>query len=744
LSSGAVTPPIVRVAVDRPLPAPLDYLPPAGHVGAIAAGSRVRVPFGRQQLIGMVVGQAATSSVAPAKLRTITSLLDTEPLLDAGLIELLGRAADYYHHPLAELIDAALPRRLRDGAPLQALDEYLQLTAAGVAAGAAGEPRRAPRQRAVLAALHAAGGDCAVAELATLGPGWRAAAAELARRGWLLTQWRAPAPGADPETAALPAPVAPPPSPAQALAIEAIEAAHGRFECFVLQGLPGSGKTEVYLRCAAAALARGGAVLVLVPEIGLTPQLLGRFRDRLAVPIAVLHSGLSDAERLAAWREARSGRARIVIGTRSAVFAPVQNLQLLIVDEEHDGSFKQQEGGCPYSARDLAVWRAQQLGAPVVLGSATPSLETLHNAAQDKYRRLELPRREDQAPPPTLALIDLRAQAMRAGVSGAVLQGLERHLATDGQVLIYLNRRGYAPTLLCTSCGWIAPCGQCDARLTVHQNAGQLRCHYCGHEQALPAHCPRCGFAVKPVGQGTERVAETLRELFPQQTLVRLDRDVARRSADVDAVFEAVLSGAARILVGTQMVTKGHHFPGVTLVVVLNADQGLFSTDFRAAERLAQTIVQVAGRAGRAARPGEVLIQTDYPDHPLLQQLLAGGYAAFAAGALAERQAAGWPPFSRLALLRASARTPRAALDFLQAARTAAAAAADAAEVRILGPVAATMARRAGRYHAQLLLESTGRGALHRLLSQWRPQLGELPGARSVRFSLDVDPLDTQ
>jgi primosomal protein N' (replication factor Y) (superfamily II helicase) len=727
--------------VDRPLPAPLDYLPPAGHVGAIAAGSRVQVPFGRQQLIGMVVGHAATSSLAADKLKPITSLLDTEPLLDAGLIELLDRAADYYHHPLAELIDAALPRRLREGAPVEALEEYLQLTAAGVAAVAAGEPRRAQRQRAVLTALHAAGGDLPVTELAAQGAGWRAAATQLARHGWLQSHWRTLAPVANPETAAGSVPLAPPPSPAQALAIEAIDAAHGRFDCFVLQGLPGSGKTEVYLRCAAAALARGGAVLVLVPEIGLTPQLVGRFRDRLAVPIAVLHSGLSDAERLTAWREARSGRARIVIGTRSAVFAPVQNMQLLIVDEEHDSSFKQQEGGCPYSARDLAVWRAQQQNAPVVLGSATPSLETLHNADLEKYRLLQLPRREDQAPPPTLALIDLRTQAMRAGLSGAVLQGIERHLGTDGQVLVYLNRRGYAPTFLCTSCGWIAPCGQCDARLTVHQNAGQLRCHYCGHEQALPACCPRCGFAVKPVGQGTERVAETLRELFPQHPLVRLDRDVARSGADVDAVFQAVLSGAARILVGTQMLTKGHHFPGVTLVVVLNADQGLFSTDFRAAERLAQTIVQVAGRAGRAARPGEVLIQTDYPDHPLLQQLLAGGYAAFAASALAEREAASWPPFSKLALLRASSRAPHAALDFLQAARTAAGA-PDA--VRILGPVAATMARRAGRYHAQLLLESTGRGALHRLLDQWRPLLGELPGARNVRFGLDVDPLDTQ
>ncbi|MDE2220995.1 MAG: primosomal protein N', partial [Gammaproteobacteria bacterium] len=530
-------------------------------------------------------------------------------------------------------------------------------------------------------------------------------------------------------------------SAAQADAVAAIEAAAGGYRSFLLQGATGSGKTEVYLRLVLRTLERGAGALVLVPEIGLTPQLLARFRARLAVPIAVLHSGLSDGERLQAWRAARAGVARVLIGTRSAVFAPVQRLGLVVVDEEHDSSYKQQEGGCRYSARDLAVRRAQQAGVPVVLGSATPALESLHNVRLGRYRQLLLPRRADQAAAPRIALVDLRAHAVHAGLAGPVTQAIERHLASDGQVLVYLNRRGYAPTLLCTSCGWIAPCSECDARLTVHRGAAQLRCHYCGAAQPLPTRCGRCGFAVRPVGQGTERIAETLAAMFPNAPLARLDRDTVHSAADVEAVMHSLLEGSARILVGTQMVTKGHHFPGVSLVAVINADQGLFSADYRAAERLAQTIVQVAGRAGRGARAGEVLIQTEYPEHPLLQSLLHAGYEGFAAGALEERAAAHWPPFGRLALLRASGRTATAALDFLRQARECAGARPSA---RLLGPVPAAMARRAGRHHAQLLAEHPGRGGLHRFLERWLPLVEQLPAARRVRWALDVDPLDIQ
>jgi primosomal protein N' (replication factor Y) len=571
-------------------------------------------------------------------------------------------------------------------------------------------------------------------------PNWRPVAQALRTRGWLQFEQQAMVPAGS-VAANAGSETGPALTAEQAQAVAAISAQPATFTPFLLQGATGSGKTEVYLRAVAAVLARSDNALVLVPEIALTPQLVARFRARFAVPLAVLHSGLTDTERLAAWRVAQTGVARIVIGTRSAVFAPLPRLGLVIVDEEHDSSYKQQEGGCRYSARDLAVRRAQQARVPVVLGSATPSLETLHNVATGRYQRLLLPRRADQAGAARIALIDLRSQVMHTGISTAVTQAMQRHLDQAGQVLVFINRRGYAPTLLCTACGWIAPCHSCDARMTVHSAAGRLRCHICGADEALPARCPRCGFDVKPVGQGTERVEEALAALFPQYPLVRLDRDTARKASDVETVMQAVLDGHARILVGTQMVTKGHHFPDVTLVVVLNADQGLFSTDFRASERLAQTIVQVAGRAGRATRPGEVLLQTEYPEHPLLQSLLAGGYEGFAAAALAERAHAQWPPFGRMTLLRASARAAAQATDFLVAARRAA---GRPEGVRLLGPVNAAMARRAGRHHAQLLLESTGRGALHRFLDAWLPCIERLPAARRVRWALDVDPLETQ
>ena len=738
----STSPEVLKIAVDCPLRTLLDYLPPKGRAaGELSPGMRVRVPMGRREAIGVVISQAAQSQLASGRLRAVIEALDDEPLLEPGLLDLLLWTASYYHHPPGEVICAALPAALRSGATARAQHSWLQLTAAGHEALLAGEPRRAPRQRELLQRLAADPAGLRTVQLDADAAGWRESARALQRRGWIAIEERNMA--ASPPLATAPTrwPRGPELSPEQSRAVNDIDAEAGHFSAFVLQGATGSGKTEVYLRLVVRALERGQSALVLVPEIGLTPQLLARFRERLPVPMAVLHSALKDGERLAAWRAARAGEARVVIGTRSAVFAPLQNLGLIVIDEEHDSSYKQHEGGCRYSARDVAVRRAQQAAVPVVLGSATPSLETLQNVQQGRYRQLPLPRRADQAAAPSVALIDLRAHAVHAGLAGPVIQAIGRHLAGDGQVLVYLNRRGYAPTLLCTSCGWIAPCTECDARLTVHQGAAQLRCHYCGAAQPLPQRCARCGFAVRPVGQGTERVAETLAELFPTAAQVRLDRDTVRSAAYIDAVMHSLLEGRARILVGTQMVTKGHHFPGVTLVAVLNADQGLFSTDFRAAERLAQTIVQVAGRAGRGERAGEVLIQTAYPDHPLLQSLLSGGYESFAADALLERASARWPPFSRLALLRASALSAAQALDFLNAARECAGA---QPEARLLGPVSASMARRAGRHHAQLLIEHAGRGGLHRFLERWLPEVERLPAARRVRWALDVDPLDIQ
>ena len=729
---------IFRVALDTPLRRLFDYLPPAGAPDAAPAqiGARVRVSFGPRRLVGVVTQVSDTSEVPVARLKPILEVLDARPVLDEAGLALLEWAAQYYHHPIGEVLSSALPKALRLGAPAVASVERWVLTDAGTAAIAAGEPRRAPKQRALLGLLmeHK---DAAPGLLDARASGWREPARALTARGFIAS---IEVPVGNEATTARVRKPGPELSAEQSAAVEAIAASLTGFSAFVLHGITGSGKTEVYLQLIEQVLGAGRRALVLVPEIGLTPQLLERFRARFEAPMAVLHSRLTDHERLIAWRDAFSGQARIVLGTRSAVFAPVPDLGLIVVDEEHDASFKQHEGGFRYSARDLSVVRARHAGVPVVLGSATPALETLHNVAPGRYTLLKLERRAAQAQPPMLKLVDLRSSAQRGGISTPAVLAIERHLADDGQVLVFLNRRGYAPTLLCTACGWTAPCSECDARLTVHLSAGRLRCHHCGADAALPSRCPVCGFAVKSVGQGTERIEETLGTLFPAATIVRLDRDVVRKRGDMEGVMQRMSSGEARILVGTQMVTKGHDFPNVTLVVVLNADQGLFSTDFRAPERLAQTIVQVAGRAGRGSKPGEVLIQTEFPDHPLLTNLLTGGYDGFAHAALEERSQAAWPPFSRLAALRNSAGTPAAALAFLTEARSLATRLPRG--VRLLGPVPAAMAKRAGRYHAQLLVESRERTCLHEFLDDWLPHVEQLKSARAVRWSLDVDPIE--
>jgi len=731
---------VFRVALDVPLARLFDYRAPEKPHAELQAGVRVRVPFGRQRQVGIVLEAAASSELPPERLRSIAEVLDERPVLTPSAIELLRWAADYYHHPIGEVLAAALPKPLRLGAAADARQRRWVATPAGQEASARGEPRRAPKQRRLLAYLLEQGGateDVLTAQVS----GWRQTARLLAGRGWLTCTEISAVTGQEGSCpSARVRAQGPTLRDEQRAAVDLVTAALGHFGAFLLHGVTGSGKTEVYLRLVERVLEQGRSALVLIPEIGLTPQLLGRFRDRFHVPMAVLHSALTDHERLLAWREAFAGRARLVLGTRSAVFAPVADLGIIIVDEEHDASFKQHDGGFRYSARDLAVVRAQRADVPVLLGSATPALETLHNVATGRYTRLTLQHRAGDAQPPSIGLVDLRTNAMHAGLSTPTIQAIERHLKDGGQVLVYLNRRGYAPTLLCTACGWMAPCNDCDARLTVHLSAQQLRCHHCGAAAKLPPRCPQCGFKVKPVGQGTEQIEETLAQLFPAVSVARLDRDAARRRGDVEKVVQRVSSGEARILVGTQMITKGHDFPNMTLVVVLNADQGLFSADFRAPERLAQTLIQVAGRAGRGTRPGEVLIQTDFPANPLLRSLLAHGYDGFAQAALAERAEACWPPFSRLAAVRDSALNAQAALEFLtDAAKLATGVAAD---VRLLGPVPAVVAKRAGRYHAQLLIESVDRSRLHHFLDAWLPQVQGLPSARKVRWALDVDPIE--
>jgi primosomal protein N' (replication factor Y) (superfamily II helicase) len=725
-----------QVALDTPLRRLFDYLLPTADAAlAVQPGMRVRVPFGRQQLVGVVVALSNQTDIVANKLRSVIDVLDAQPLFNAGDLALLDWAANYYHHPIGQVFAAALPRLLREGHDGLRREQVWRLTAAGRAALVNPALRRAPKQRLVLETLAGSTETSSVA-LDKVLTDWRSAARSLLEKAWIESEHRdayAANNVADVSVLGL-EPVL---TNAQATAVQQLlTASTGGY---LLDGVTGSGKTEVYLRTIAAVLGRGASVLVLCPEIGLTPQLLQRFEQRFDAPIAALHSGLTDTERARAWVSAARGQARIVIGTRSAVFTPIPRLGLIVIDEEHDASYKQQEGGFRYSARDLALLRGAQEKVPVILGSATPSLESLQNVVTQRLTHICLPERAGSAQPPRLVLVDMRAHAVHKGIAMPLLQTMQRHLEAGAQVLLYLNRRGYAPSLVCQSCSWSAPCRSCDARLTVHQRSDRLACHHCGAEEVRPERCPRCGYEVHALGHGTERVEETLAERFPQYPIERFDRDSLRQQQELEAAIDRVNSGAARILVGTQMLTKGHHFPDVSLVGVLNADQSLFSTDFRAAERLAQTIVQVAGRAGRAERAGEVMIQSHYPDHPLLTQLLQEGYAGFAKSCLVERADAHWPPFARLAVLRASATTAAGVMNFLQAA---AALPNDDPCVVLRSPMPSTMHRRADRYHAQMVIESLDRMRLQKFLGRWVQEVEGLGMSHGLRWALDVDPLE--
>ena len=671
---------VYQVALPLPLPQLFDYLPPPGtSADAAAIGGRIRVPLGRREAVGVIAGLSAAED--PAVLRAAEALLDPQPLFHGELLASLQWLARYLHAPLGEVLATALPSRLRAGGELPA-------------PGARGRRRRAD-----------AGSEAAT-------------------------------------------PAAPPvPNDAQQAAIdEVLAAARTGYAALLLDGVTGSGKTEIYLHAIVDCLARGRQALVLVPEIGLTPQLLARFQARLGVPVHAMHSGLGDAERARTWAAAWRGEARVIVGTRSAVFTPLPEAGLLIVDEEHDGSFKQFDG-IRYHARDFALVRAKALEVPVVLGSATPSLESLHNAALGRYRHLRLPRRAGAARAPNVRVLDVRKRPLEAGLSRELLAAIRAAVDAGGQVLVFRNRRGYAPVLLCHDCGWSAHCRRCGnddgkgAAMTVHGAGRRLQCHHCGARQSPPQACPDCGgLALQPQGVGTERLEELLAREFEDVPVLRVDSASTRRR-DALATMLADLGEKPGILVGTQMLAKGHDLPRLTLVAVVGIDEGLFSADFRAGEKLAQLLVQVAGRAGRAERAGEVWLQTHHPEHPLLQLLVQGGYHAFAEAELAEREAAGFPPFAHLALLRAEAKHVDPPMRFLLGAK-ARLREAGAAGVALDGPLPAPMPRRAGFQRAQLLLSCATRPPLHAALEAALPGIRELPDARRVRWSLDVDPVD--
>jgi primosomal protein N' (replication factor Y) (superfamily II helicase) len=745
----------VRVALDHPLPTLFDYRCDAAEPPR--PGTLVSVPFGRRQVVGLVCEVTAHSDVPVDKLRAVDSICDACPPLSSEWLALAAFAADYYQRGLGEVALPALPQALRDPsrwARLLAPQERYSLLPAGRAVLPDALPARASALRRLAQALIEAEA-LLVTDARVIHPKAVATLDAWQAEGWVaLEVTEAAALGArlvSDEAQHAASPTLPTLTDEQAAAVEAIRDANG-FASFLLHGVTGSGKTEVYLRALAAILtARPDAqALVLVPEINLTPQFEAAFRARFAAldgtSIVTLHSGLAEGERARNWFAAHSGRARIVLGTRLAVLASLPKLAIIVVDEEHDPAYKQQEG-LRYSARDLAIWRAKQLGLPVVLGSATPSLESWWQADQGRYTRLTLSRRAvAEAVLPTVKLIDLeeerrRGRASVEGLSGPLIAALKTRLEKGEQSLVFLNRRGYAPQLACDACGWVAGCPRCSAYVVLHKPERALRCHHCGWEARIPRSCPDCGNVdIAPLGRGTQRVEETLASAVPGARVLRIDADSTRRKGSAQALFSDVHAGDVDILVGTQMIAKGHDFQRVSLVGVLNADTALFSHDFRASERLFAQLMQVSGRAGRAGLPGEVLVQTRYPRHALYHALARHDYVGFANSTLAERRDAHLPPFVYQALLRAEGRTLEAALAFLQQAAGALAEMPSAERVTVYDAVPLTIVKVMHVHRAQLLIESASRAALQATLRAWQPVLRTLKGV--LRWNLEVDPLD--
>ena len=725
---------VVQVAVPAPIRRLFDYhregppLPP---------GVRVRVPFGGRTAIGVVVSNLPPQSNRP--LKSVAEVLDAHNPFGEGLLALLLWAAHYYHHPPGEVLQTALPALLRKGKPADDPTRRRFIRALD-ADGAADSLDRAPLQARIHRHLAAAGWVDA-ADLGRCFPHSGDALRRLAQKGLIETARHptpptpadAPDPGGVPEL-----------NPQQRTAVDAIADSAGHFASFLLHGITGSGKTEVYLEAARRCIAGGNQALILVPEIALTPQLAARVRARLGDGISVLHSALSNAERYRAWWRARQGHAVAVLGTRSAVFTSMQSLGLIVVDEEHDLSYKQQDG-FRYHARDLAIKRASGENIPVVLGSATPSMETRHNADRGRHRLLMLESRTGAATLPRIGFIDLRRQRAVEGFSAPLLRALQKRLDDGEQSIVFLNRRGFAPTAQCHHCGWQAGCARCDARLTYHRDLEQFRCHHCGHTRKAELTCGACGERLFLAGAGTQRLERRLREKFPAARICRLDRDRVTRQAQLERELETIRRGETDIIIGTQLIAKGHDFSGVTLVGVINSDQGLYSADFRAPEYLFQQLVQVSGRAGRAQTPGEVLIQTAHPGNRTLQYLRHHDFQSFAGHCLAERRAAGYPPFSHIALWRAESTRKTAALTFLgHAAKVGRRllARGNLDRVRIMDAVISPMEKLAGRYRAQLMVRSTHRGQLHRLLPEWIAAMENDPRSRRARWSVDVDPME--
>jgi len=708
---------ILKVAINTPLRKCFDYLPP-GHGAAadLVPGVRVKVPFGRSgKVTGLLIGITDSSDIPAHRLKQAYAILDDEPLFHPLQLEFLHWASHYYHHPEGEVFLGTLPRRLREGSRPETKPVHCWQSNKVSKEQSDKALKKSPKQRAVFDYLASAEKPVTAECLREQFTHWQTAIKALENKG--LVECITPDNRALERSAITSFSL----TPDQERAVDTIKKGLGTYQAYLLNGITGSGKTEVYLHCLQEVVQRGMQVLV-------------------GMQLGVLHSGLSDTERLNSWLRTRTGENNVLLGTRSAIWTPFKQLGLIIVDEEHDLSYKQQEG-FRYSARDLAIVRARQLNIPIILGSATPSLESVFNVTEGKYSQLLLENRVADATVPEIRLQDIRGESMEDALSESLLREIDANLSRKEQTLLFLNRRGYAPVYMCHDCGFIAECPRCEIRMTFHKSTHCLYCHHCEHKSALPETCPACqSDSMIMIGQGTQRVAETLKKHFPGARILRIDRDSTRRKNSMQEMLNEIQTGEVDILVGTQMVAKGHHFPNVTLVGILDADHGLYSADYRASERIGQIIMQVSGRAGREDKPGRVIIQTHFPDHPLLKRLQAHDYRGFTRLLLKERQETNLPPYSYQVMIRAEANQQTTVKDFLNQAREQLSRLDP--DIDAFGPFIPPIEKRASRYRMQLLLQSNNRKKLAKLVQDCLPEIEILPQSKRVRWSVDVDPQD--
>lgn len=753
---------LVQVALPVPLYRVFDYSVPADSPLFPVIGSRVDVSFGRQTLTGIVVALIKTtdSTVPFNKLKPINKCLDAEPILNDSMLTFATWLAHYYHYPLGDVLAVMLPTLVRQGKPLDLLITHWRILP-DINDDDFHANAKKQKQQFDMLKLH---GKRGASEEVLLLEGMQRPFLKTLEDKGLIERYIQPKMAPSPVTLAkMPLDL----NAEQQLAVDTIIAAHkkGQYKGFLLNGITGSGKTEVYLQAMQAVLEAGKQVLILVPEIGLTPQTRARFASRFAAQIVLLHSGMSNTYRLQGWQDCRTGHAQIIIGTRSAVLYPFADLGLIIVDEAHDSSYKQQDT-LRYHAADVALYRGLQAQIPVVLGTATPTLEHLKLVDDGKLVECQLLTRPGNAKPATMQLIDARLQSTHqqvqddggrydTGLTDKLIGAIRQTLEAGDQVLIFLNRRGYAPVLLCEACGWQADCPRCDAHLTVHYSSqsqysaysnSYLKCHHCDWQAYIPTVCPDCSSQnLDAKGMGTTRLSENLHAIFanPQTSktlypIIQIDRDTTRRKDSWEKIYQRINQGKPAILVGTQMVAKGHHFPNVTLVCLPNADRGFLSADFRSPEHTAQLMIQVAGRAGRGDKAGRVLIQTLQPENPLLLKLVKDGYLSFAHELLQERKIMGLPPFSHAALIRCEGKTLVATT---QALKDAIASLPANNQLTVLGPIDAPMSKKNSRYHSQLLLLAKNRNQLHQILNQWWQPVLAMPSAKYLKLTLDIDPV---